>query len=113
MASTQVLWLSFAPVTTRAADALGVSDGAIGDLAVVNLVRTDGTAELSHQLQEPLDAAQLILNLRAEADPELLSHRVMESLTEIAIEQSVTLHVEHLERFRPGKPEPTHRLAGV
>ncbi len=37
-ASTQVLWLSFAPVTTRAADALGVSDGAIGDLAVVNPV---------------------------------------------------------------------------
>jgi predicted MFS family arabinose efflux permease len=37
-ASTQVLWLSFAPVTTRAADVLGVSDGAIGDLAVVNPV---------------------------------------------------------------------------
>ena len=38
VASTQVLWLSFAPVTTRAADALGVSEGAIGDLAVVNPV---------------------------------------------------------------------------
>ena len=38
VASTQVLWLSFAPVTTRAAEALGVSDGAIGDLAVVNPV---------------------------------------------------------------------------
>jgi predicted MFS family arabinose efflux permease len=36
VAATQVLWLSFAPVTTRAADALGVSEGAIGDLAVVN-----------------------------------------------------------------------------
>lgn len=83
------------------------------DLAVANLVRTDGTAELSHQLQEPLDAAQLILNLRAEADPETLSHRVMETLTEIAMEQGVTLTVDHLERFRPGKPQPTHRLAGV
>ena len=38
VAATQVLWLSFAPVTTRAADALGVSEGAIGDLAVVNPV---------------------------------------------------------------------------
>ena len=38
VAATQVLWLSYAPVTTRAADALGVSDGAIGDLAVVNPV---------------------------------------------------------------------------
>ncbi len=38
VASTQVLWLSVAPVTTLAADALGVSEGAIGDLAVVNPV---------------------------------------------------------------------------
>ena len=38
VAATQVLWLSYAPVTTRAADALGVSDGAVGDLAVVNPV---------------------------------------------------------------------------
>jgi MFS family permease len=38
VAATQVLWLSFAPVTTLAADALGVSEGAIGDLAVVNPV---------------------------------------------------------------------------
>ncbi len=38
VASTQVLWLSLAPVTTRAADELGVSEGAVGDLAVVNPV---------------------------------------------------------------------------
>ena len=38
VASTQVLWLSLAPVTTRASDARGVSEGAIGDLAVVNPV---------------------------------------------------------------------------
>ena len=38
VAATQVLWLSYAPVTTRAADALGVSDGLVGDLAVVNPV---------------------------------------------------------------------------
>lgn len=33
---TQVLWLSFASVTARTADHLGVSEGAVGDLAVVN-----------------------------------------------------------------------------
>jgi predicted MFS family arabinose efflux permease len=38
VAATQVLWLSYAPVTTRAAEALGVSEGAIGDLAVINPV---------------------------------------------------------------------------
>lgn len=36
VASTQLLWLSFAPLTSDAAQALGVSEAAIGNLAVVN-----------------------------------------------------------------------------
>jgi predicted MFS family arabinose efflux permease len=36
VACTQLLWLSFAPVTTQAHQALGVSEGAIGDLAAIN-----------------------------------------------------------------------------
>jgi predicted MFS family arabinose efflux permease len=36
VACTQVLWLSFAPITAQAHQALGVSEGAIGDLAVIN-----------------------------------------------------------------------------
>ena len=34
--ATQVLWLTFAPITPQAHDVLGVSEGAIGDLAAVN-----------------------------------------------------------------------------
>ncbi|GAA3540726.1 MFS transporter [Aeromicrobium flavum] len=34
--STQVLWLTFASITPETADHLGVSEGAVGDLAVVN-----------------------------------------------------------------------------
>lgn len=34
--TTQVLWLSFASVTARTAEHLDVSEGAVGDLAVVN-----------------------------------------------------------------------------
>lgn len=34
-ACTQLLWLTYAPITTQAARAMGVSDGAIGDLAAV------------------------------------------------------------------------------
>ncbi len=33
---TQLLWLTFAPVTTESARTLGVSEGLVGDLAVVN-----------------------------------------------------------------------------
>lgn len=34
--ASQVLWLSFASITDKTADALGVSEGAVGDLAVIN-----------------------------------------------------------------------------
>lgn len=36
VSATQVLWLTFAPITEQAHDALGVSEGAIGDLAAAN-----------------------------------------------------------------------------
>lgn len=36
VSATQILWLTFAPITAQAHDALGVSEGAIGDLAAVN-----------------------------------------------------------------------------
>jgi hypothetical protein len=36
VATTQVLWLTFAPVTGESARSLGVSEGLVGDLAVVN-----------------------------------------------------------------------------
>lgn len=36
VSSSQILWLSFAPITTQAHQDLGVSEGAIGDLAVIN-----------------------------------------------------------------------------
>jgi len=36
VSATQILWLTFAPIARQSHDALGVSDGAIGDLAVIN-----------------------------------------------------------------------------
>ncbi len=83
------------------------------DLGVVNSVRNESGAEASHRLQEPLESGQLILNLRAEADPERLREVVLEALTEVERESGVKVRVEHLERFRPGRPVPTHRLAAV
>jgi len=83
------------------------------DLAVANLVRGDGIAELSHRLAEPLDTGQLILNLRAQADPELLRAAVLDVVARVTSTSQITHEIEHLERFRPGKPTPTHRLAGI
>jgi G3E family GTPase len=86
------------------------ADG-LGDLAVINLVRNDLVPELSQQLEEPLSAGQLLLNLRAEADPEQLKSSVHQAFASLAQSYGqVHARLEHLECFRPGKPQPTHRL---
>jgi G3E family GTPase len=82
------------------------------DIGVVNVVRNDRTPEASHTLHEPLDSGQLILNLRAEADPEALHTAVLGALDALPGGE-VEARIEHLERFRPARPVPTHRLAAV
>ena len=81
------------------------------DLGVLNLVRTDGRAESPHRLAEEVDEGELILNLRAEGDPEQLRAVAMAGLEATAREAGVAATVEHSEHFRPGRPEPTHRMA--
>ena len=81
------------------------------DLAVLNLVRTDGTAESPYRLADDLTEGELIVNLRAEGDPEQLKVMAFDSVEMVARESGVTAAVEHSEHFRPGRPEPTHRMA--
>lgn len=80
------------------------------DLAVLNIVRSDGRRESMHRLAEPLTEGELIVNLRAEADPEPLHCLVTRSLAEVARETGVSIDVQHSEHFRPGRPQPTHRM---
>jgi G3E family GTPase len=85
--------------------------GGIGDLAVINLVRNDYVAELSQELQHPLQAGQLIVNVRAEVAPAILKAALEESLKHCApADGNVRAVVAHLEYFQPGKPQPTHRI---
>ena len=79
------------------------------DLAVGNLVRNQSSIELSHELAEPVEEGFLLLNLRAEGDPDLLKHLVEEELGKLALNFGLEVIVESLESFRPGRPEPTHR----
>lgn len=81
-----------------------------GDVAVVNLVRSDFVPELGITLDEPSAGGQLIINLRAEADPDALAAAVTGALRETAAARpGLTLSPEHHEHFRPGRPTPTHR----
>jgi hypothetical protein len=81
------------------------------DLAVGNLVRNRAAIELSHELAEPLEEGELLVNLRAEGDPAQLRKLVEERLQNLATGQKLSVSVGHLEAFRPGRPEPTYRLA--
>ena len=89
-------------------------DAGLVDLGVVNLVRNDFLPELSLALKEPVRGGRLIINLRAEAAPDVLGTAVQEALA-AAARKFATLRVttERLEQFRPGKPMPTHRFEKV
>jgi G3E family GTPase len=81
------------------------------DLAVLNVVRGDGSPESIHRLQEEMTAGELLVNLRAEADPELLRETVLAALE--GLKPAVSVTVDHAESFRPAKPQPTYRMATV
>ena len=81
------------------------------DIAVLNLVRTDGRIELSHTLKDTVSEGELIVNLRAEGAPDVLRDAAGQALAEAARAAEVDVTVDHEEAFRPGKPNPTYRMA--
>ena len=85
-------------------------DGIAGEIASVNLVRNDNIPESGMSLDESSTGGQLILNLRAETDPENLLESVRAALdSATAAMTGLSASLDHEEHFRPGKPVPTHR----
>lgn len=86
-------------------------DGGLGDIAVVNLVRNDYVPELAIRLEQPASGGQLVINLRAEANPEELAEALRSALPVAAASvPGLQIMLEHMEFFKPGKPVPTHRV---
>jgi G3E family GTPase len=83
------------------------------DIAALNLVRTDGQPELSHRLADDLAEGELIVNLRAEGDPDRLKAIVEASVAQAAVNLGAEATIVHCEHFRPAKPQPTHRMATI
>ena len=90
---------------------LKMTFSADGDhMAVANVVRNDIVPELGMKLGEPVKEGEVIINLRAEASPDVLAATVKESVPAIAAEfPTLQAKLNHLEHFRPGRPSPTHR----
>lgn len=82
----------------------------IENSAVANLVSSSVDAELSLKSEIKTQTADLLVNARVAADPKLLQQVVAESVQQLADSQGVCLQLQNVQSFRPGKPEPTHRL---
>ena len=78
-----------------------------GTLSVVSLVGNDGEPDLRESLLDRVDRGELVINLRAEADPAILESLTREAVAELG---GVRATMEHLEQLRPGRPVPTHRM---
>jgi hypothetical protein len=93
-------------------------DGIAGEIASVNLVRNDNIPESGMSLDEPSTGGQLILNLRAETDPENLLNAVRASLDSVTA--AVIGVIANLAAwfatgiFAPGQPSLLYAvIAGV
>jgi Ni2+-binding GTPase involved in maturation of urease and hydrogenase len=80
------------------------------DMGSVSLTQSSGKPAATHSLVSPLEGGNLIINLRAEADPDLLKAEVNDAMGEL---RNVQGEVTVLASFRPGRPTPTHRMAGA
>ena len=70
----------------------------------------DFVPEVGEALPSPLASGELVVNLRAEAAPEHLRQALEDEVASREGTSEVGLRLEHLESFRPGQPNPTHRM---
>lgn len=83
----------------------------LGEIGVINLVRNDLVPELSQSLPENVHEGEIIVNLRAEGDPDLLKQAVEHAVHRaVSTNPGLGMQIVHSESFRPGKPQPTHRF---
>ncbi|HLY07994.1 MAG TPA: GTP-binding protein [Planctomycetota bacterium] len=85
-------------------------DSGDGSLSVVSVVRNDGDPDLRESLLDRVAGGSLIINLRAEADPNFLEKATRQSLE--ALGGGLRWTIEHSEHFRPARPSPVHRMTG-
>jgi Ni2+-binding GTPase involved in maturation of urease and hydrogenase len=98
----------------QAADAepahLKVLGQSADETAIANLVGSEASPELSLASEIKTAAADLIVNARVAVDPVDLEGVVTSVVEQVAAEFAVTATISGMQRFRPGRPTPTHRM---
>lgn len=103
-------WLRTAGVEVAHLKTTLASDEAPGELAVVQATRSDAAPETSFRIEGSIQTGELIVNLRAEADPEMLHRVAIQCLDARARDTGLKTTIVHEEHFRPSRPVPTHRV---
>ncbi len=81
------------------------------EMAALSLVRGGEEPEFSHRLSEPLESGEILLNMRAESDPDLLRSASENAIRNVlGVEFALDYKIEQMEHFRPGQPVPTFRV---
>jgi G3E family GTPase len=84
------------------------------ELCAVQLASSAAEPELTRDSAAAFAESKLLINLRAEGDPDVLLAAVAKALVR-AVESVPTLKLSHVrtEHFRPAQPVPTHRVANL
>jgi G3E family GTPase len=89
---------------------LSPDEALAGEVAALSVVRSDIIPELTLRLEEPVASGQVVVNCRAEADPLTLRRALESGLVSLKEKFAhADFQLDHLEHFRPGRPQPTHR----
>jgi Ni2+-binding GTPase involved in maturation of urease and hydrogenase len=107
-------------LVARLRDALVIGDaepahlkvlGQIGEeTGIANLVGGDAGVELSLASHSSAPKLELIVNARVAMAPEDLEQVVRAAVAALGLDFSATATIHGMQRFRPGRPVPTHRV---
>jgi hypothetical protein len=86
---------------------LAESEGAV---SIANLVSSASPVELSLASGAEVSDAELTINARVAMAPEPLADVVVAELAALGQEFGVVTEIHDMQRFRPGRPVPTHRM---
>ncbi len=80
--------------------------------AVANLVSNETGPELSLPSNAKVTSANVVVNARVGTDPAILEARVREQIGATCKVFGASGEIATMQSFRPGRPVPTHRIAG-
>ena len=89
---------------------IGLWEGFFG---VANLISSEDAPELSLPSNCNVKSIDLIVNARVACDPAILETLVHATIAKVCDARGATAEYRNTQSFRPGRPEPTHRIESV